>query len=948
MNDNTDYSDFPQTCHHLDTRRHSLCEEKDRTASPFAAVFLYSTTGSPCWTESDSLQSSSLESFCTDTILQGVGIDWATLAEEEAEDMAASWSSAATGKPQLSYAERLRRAKEGTSKADLPTTAPPSYADTPASPSNGAALQRPTQKEEEQKAPPMNSESIATPSKSLPQSPPLQNAKSENAGDSAASVVESQSSPKAVVNVWEARKKLLQDREKAKAAVPSQVAASAVKESNESKTAEPTIQPVQEVTKTAKQTVRNDAWSQKGKMVNGGANTKVEERRDTAKGEESKGKKKKGVDSTSKAKNGSTAPPPSIADATAWPSPDASLSGGSKPTAETIKRQDEERVASSSATTANGLQDLDVEVVKRAGPGSPKRGKQWIPIVPTITHTSTLPGTPVKRKQNKAPAVETTSASASPVSPPPATTSTIETRVIPTSPTNYTRRLEQKKPTPINSQIASPSRNDDKSLLQSPGQDLRGLSPRLAQLAINNQSMQNKSSSLAASPRRDYSSSPIRSPSLAGGSVRGPRFSGDLKSPKDAHTWLQPLPNDDSSLDLSIPSGIEGDASSGSRNALRLSDGGIDTPPPHALGLSSQAGTTDGSYAPIRTGASAIPPMMQSLQHEAGLLRANSMNRSLSSTPSPRGSRGRGKTSKTSDGHSVGESSSSRNDIEDRGLPSDVPSGPRRQQNGDGTPPREGGRSYKGGGNFRRGPYYQQQQPMPYGMYPPPPPGSFFYPPPLPQIESTPSEFAPQGDASKSEPSEALLHQIEFYFSHRNLEGDFFLRKNMDSQGFVPIRVVANFKKVKNLTESFDVIKETLLYSKVLFVDTEREMVRKAVDWHLYILIDGERPQQSMYPSPRQPLPHYGSPPPPMPPFAHASPPFVPYYGHPAPPPLYFPSPYNQAGPPQFIAGQDPPHWAQQPFQRHTEPDTSNREASGDNIFGVIAAEGLAAERRPE
>jgi la-related protein 1 len=237
-----------------------------------------------------------------------------------------------------------------------------------------------------------------------------------------------------------------------------------------------------------------------------------------------------------------------------------------------------------------------------------------------------------------------------------------------------------------------------------------------------------------------------------------------------------------------------------------------------------------------------------------------------------------------------------------------------------------------------------------YGPSPPAlPQGGFYYPPPGPfQLESTSSEFAPQGDAVKSEPSEALLHQIEFYFSHRNLEGDFYLRKNMDSQGFVPIQIVANFNKVKKMTDKIDVVKETLLFSKVLSVDVERDMVRKAIDWHLYILIDGERPQQNMYqqhpfhlpnrPMPPPPLPHFGQP---LPPFAHTSPPFPPaHYGQPGPP-FYFSSIHNHPAAPKLPsgAGQEPLHRpADSPDGHH-----SNGEASGDNIFGVIAAEGLAA-----
>ncbi|CAL9104283.1 unnamed protein product [Musa textilis] len=45
-----------------------------------------------------------------------------------------------------------------------------------------------------------------------------------------------------------------------------------------------------------------------------------------------------------------------------------------------------------------------------------------------------------------------------------------------------------------------------------------------------------------------------------------------------------------------------------------------------------------------------------------------------------------------------------------------------------------------------------------------------------------------------------LMRQIEFYFSDDNLSTDTFLRSNMDSQGGVPISLVAGFNMVKMLT----------------------------------------------------------------------------------------------------------------------------------------------------
>lgn len=52
-----------------------------------------------------------------------------------------------------------------------------------------------------------------------------------------------------------------------------------------------------------------------------------------------------------------------------------------------------------------------------------------------------------------------------------------------------------------------------------------------------------------------------------------------------------------------------------------------------------------------------------------------------------------------------------------------------------------------------------------------------------------------------------LSMQLEYYFSVDNMCKDMFLRKQMDSQGFVPLNVLASFKRVKSLTEDFELLR---------------------------------------------------------------------------------------------------------------------------------------------
>ncbi|KAL9936335.1 hypothetical protein V8E36_004403 [Tilletia maclaganii] len=80
------------------------------------------------------------------------------------------------------------------------------------------------------------------------------------------------------------------------------------------------------------------------------------------------------------------------------------------------------------------------------------------------------------------------------------------------------------------------------------------------------------------------------------------------------------------------------------------------------------------------------------------------------------------------------------------------------------------------------------------------------------------------------------LSQLDFYFSPRNLEGDFFLRQRMDSYGWVPIPVVAGFKKVRQITADVNVVRDAMLYSHNLEVDVDNWRVRKRYGWEEYVL----------------------------------------------------------------------------------------------------------------
>lgn len=50
----------------------------------------------------------------------------------------------------------------------------------------------------------------------------------------------------------------------------------------------------------------------------------------------------------------------------------------------------------------------------------------------------------------------------------------------------------------------------------------------------------------------------------------------------------------------------------------------------------------------------------------------------------------------------------------------------------------------------------------------------------------------------------------EYYLSADNLQKDFFLRRKMDKDGFLPLSLVATFPRVVSLTNDIHVVKNAL------------------------------------------------------------------------------------------------------------------------------------------
>ncbi|MCH80305.1 NAD(P)H-quinone oxidoreductase chain, partial [Trifolium medium] len=109
---------------------------------------------------------------------------------------------------------------------------------------------------------------------------------------------------------------------------------------------------------------------------------------------------------------------------------------------------------------------------------------------------------------------------------------------------------------------------------------------------------------------------------------------------------------------------------------------------------------------------------------------------------------------------------------------------------------------------------FEQFGGMPFLTHPPPP-AMFF---PVPETLETPAETT----SAETPLTSLILKQIEYYFSDVNLANDDFLKFNMDEQGWVPITLIANFPRVKKLTNNIELILDSLRTSKVVEVHGDK------------------------------------------------------------------------------------------------------------------------------
>ncbi|KAF8189952.1 hypothetical protein K438DRAFT_1592744, partial [Mycena galopus ATCC 62051] len=79
-----------------------------------------------------------------------------------------------------------------------------------------------------------------------------------------------------------------------------------------------------------------------------------------------------------------------------------------------------------------------------------------------------------------------------------------------------------------------------------------------------------------------------------------------------------------------------------------------------------------------------------------------------------------------------------------------------------------------------------------------------------------------------------ILSQLEFYLSPDNMATDFFLRQQMDSQGWVRIEVLASFKRVQQKTHDVSLVRDVLALSD--YAEIRGEWVRSTEGWEQFVL----------------------------------------------------------------------------------------------------------------
>jgi len=92
----------------------------------------------------------------------------------------------------------------------------------------------------------------------------------------------------------------------------------------------------------------------------------------------------------------------------------------------------------------------------------------------------------------------------------------------------------------------------------------------------------------------------------------------------------------------------------------------------------------------------------------------------------------------------------------------------------------------------------------------------------------------------------SVLFQVDYYFSLENLLKDIFLRKRMDSHGWIFLNTIAEFNRLKNLTTDYEILKQACLQSQEIEIrvgEDGKDRLRRLNDWERWVLPKEDREQ---------------------------------------------------------------------------------------------------------
>ncbi|KAF2161844.1 hypothetical protein M409DRAFT_27900 [Zasmidium cellare ATCC 36951] len=208
-----------------------------------------------------------------------------------------------------------------------------------------------------------------------------------------------------------------------------------------------------------------------------------------------------------------------------------------------------------------------------------------------------------------------------------------------------------------------------------------------------------------------------------------------------------------------------------------------------------------------------------------------------------RNGRGRGGSRESINGHQANQMFPNGHAIEFAGgNPFASPTSPASYQ------PTRGQFNYGGRGGWPRNPNPRSQSipvDSPYaGARPywpqPPPPMQTYYPNMYDYQAGVPMSAMPYNPMMDQQYlMDMISTQLEYYFSIDNLIKDMYLRRNMDSQGYVFLDIIANFNRIKQLTVDKEMLKAVCLRSDIIEIrvgDDGKERLRRHNQWEQFLL----------------------------------------------------------------------------------------------------------------